>query len=47
MKQPSKLFWIGLLLYAASFFLLATWSKLPGDGWIPGLLCAFFLSYTR
>jgi hypothetical protein len=35
-KQPSKLFWIGLLLYAFSFFLLATCSRMPG------FLCAFF-----
>ncbi|MGA9570009.1 MAG: hypothetical protein WBS17_07975 [Candidatus Acidiferrales bacterium] len=42
MKQTSKLFWTALLLYAASFFLLSTWSNPPMDGRMPGFLCAFF-----
>jgi hypothetical protein len=42
MKQPSKFFWTSILLYIASFFLLATGSSPPGDGRMPGFLCAFF-----
>jgi len=36
-----KLFWIGLLIYVASFFLFATGGSV-GDGRMPGFLCAFF-----
>jgi hypothetical protein len=34
------LFWIGLLIYSISFFLLATGGSV-GDGRMPGLFCAF------
>ena len=37
-----RLFYSGLLLYAASFFLLATGSFPPGDGRMLGFLCAFY-----
>ena len=42
MSRKLRLFWIGLLVYATSFFLLGTGSSPPGDGRMPGFLCAFF-----
>jgi hypothetical protein len=41
-KQPNKLFWTSLLLYAFSFCLLATWSEPPMDGRMPGFFCAIY-----
>jgi hypothetical protein len=37
-----KIFWSGLFVYFFSFLLLATRSSPPGDGRMPGFLCAFF-----
>jgi hypothetical protein len=39
--QP-RLFWIGLFIYVASFFLAAVGQSLPGSRSIPGYSCAFF-----
>jgi hypothetical protein len=41
-KTQLKVFWLGLAIYAVSFFLLATGGSSVGDGRMPGFLCAWF-----
>ena len=42
MTKQSKPFWIGLMIYAASFLLMGVGSPIRGSGGIPAWLCAVF-----